>query len=361
MNKPAKETYGALIERIGKILEEGRRQVAYAVNYHMVISYWEIGRYIVEFEQHGESRAIYGEELLEKLSKDLTLKYGKGMNRSNLTYMRQCYLEYEKVQTVSGKFILQQRNTKSVTVSHKLDQKSETVSHILSWSHYYEFLKIQDRSERAFYEKQCFAESWSVRELRRQINSGLYFRIALSRDKAKIIELSKNGHKQSKPEDIIKSPYVFEFLGLPEKDLYLESDLEKALVDKLQDFLLELGKGFAFMGRQYRITLANKHYRVDLVFYHRILKCFVLIDLKRGEVNHQDIGQMNMYLNYFEKEQNVEGDNKPVGVVLAATKDDILVEYAMGNLNSQIFISTYQLYLPDKDELKRELVKILDR
>lgn len=361
MNKPAKETYSVLIDRIGNILQEGRKQVAYAVNYHMVISYWEIGRYIVEFEQHGESRAVYGKELMEKLSKDLSVRYGKGMSRSNLIYMRQCFLEYEKVQTVSGIFILCQRDQKRETLSHEFPEKRETLSHILSWSHYFELLKIQDKQERAFYEKQCVVDKWSVRELKRQVKSGLYYRIALSKNKEEVLNLSQKGAEFSKPEDVIKSPYVFEFLDLPEKELYLESDLEKALVDKLQDFLLELGKGFAFIGRQYRITLANKHYRVDLVFYHRILKCFVLIDLKRGEVNHQDIGQMNMYLNYFENEQNVEGDNKPVGVVLAATKDDILVEYATGNLNSQIFISTYQLYLPDKDELKRELVKILDR
>ena len=349
MNKPAKPSYHSLIRQIGETLAEGRRQVAYAVNYHMVLAYWEIGRYIVEFEQKGEARADYGKELLEKLSKDLSERYGKGMSRSNLIYMRQCFIEYEKLQTVSGIFILCQR-----------DQKRETVSHILTWSHYFELLKIQDKNERAFYEKECISEKWSVRVLKRQIRSGLYYRLALSRDKQAIIDLSQKGIEHTKPEDIIKSPYVFEFLNLPEKNLYLESDLEKALGDKLQDFLLELGKGFAFIGRQHRISLANKHFYVDLVFYHRILKCFVLFDLKRGEAAHQDIGQMNMYLNYFEKEQNVVGDNKPVGVVLAATKDDILVEYATGNLSSQIFISTCHFYLPEKDERKHEMVKVLD-
>ncbi len=318
MNKPAKPSYHSLIRQIGETLAEGRRQVAYAVNYHMVLAYWEIGRYIVEFEQKGESRADYGKELLEKLSKDLSERYGKGMSRSNLIYMRQCFIEYEKIQTVSGIFILCQR-----------DQKCETVSHILTWSHYFELLKIQDKNERAFYEKECISEKWSVRVLKRPIRSGLYYRLALSRDKQAIIDLSQKGIEHTKPEDIIKSP-------------------------------LELGTGFAFIGPQHRISLANKHFYVDLVFYHRILKCFVLFNLKRGEAAHQDIGQMNMYLNYFEKEQNVKGDSKPVGVVLAATKDDILVEYATGNLSSQIFISTYQFYLPEKDELKRELVKILD-
>ncbi len=359
MSKPEIHAYNELVSRIGLIMEHGREAAFHAVNYHLVITYWEIGRYIVEFEQRGEIRAEYGKELMIRLSKDLTLRFGKGMSRSNLTYMRQFFLEYEKIQLSSGKFIIHPRDEKSETVSHISSVKGETVSDVLNWSHYFELLKIQSPMERSFYEKQCLQEKWSIRELKRQVRSGLFLRLALSKDKSGVLELSKHGHAVRFPGDVVKDPYVFEFLNLPEKELYRESDLEQALIDRLQHFLLELGKGFAFIGRQYRITLGNTHYRVDLVFYHRILKCFVLIELKLGEATHQDIGQMNLYLNYFEREESVEGDGKPVGIVLAASKDNILVEYATGNLNAQLFVSTYKLYLPDAEELRAQLTKIL--
>jgi predicted nuclease of restriction endonuclease-like (RecB) superfamily len=360
MNKPA-NTYHQLIESIDQLLKQGRQQAAIAVNCHIVHTYWEIGRYIVEYEQKGEIKSKYGSKLLDYLSKDLTLKVGKGLSRSNLIYIRKLFLVYEKVQTVSGQLTLIQRDVIGETVSHQLKQISETVFHQLSWSHYFELLKINDKLERSFYEKQCIIEKWSVRELKRQINSALFQRLALSKDKEGILELAKKGQVVNSVNDLIKDPYIFEFLNLPEKGLYSESDLEKALLDKLQNFLMELGKGFTFVGRQYRITISNKHHRVDLVFYHRLLKCFVLIDLKLGEVNHQDVGQMNLYLNYFEKEENIEGENQPVGIILSALKDDILVEYALGNISSQMFISTYQLYLPDKKLLKEKLQILLDK
>ena len=384
MNKSA-NTYNQLIDSIDKLVQQGRQQAAIAINYHIVFTYWEIGKYIVEYEQHGKAKAEYGSGLLIKLSKDLSNRYGKGFSKSNIFNFRKLFLGFEKFQTVSGQFILEQREEISKIpnmqqTSNKYNKKFQTLSgkfenseilsnkflkntktlYLLNWSHYCELLKINDKLERSFYEKQCGNEKWSVRELKRQINSALFQRLALSKDKEGILDLAKKGQVLNSANDLIKDPYIFEFLNLPEQSLYSESDLEKALLDKLQNFLLELGKGFTFVGRQYRITISNKHYRVDLVFYHRILKCFVLIDLKLGEVNHQDIGQMNLYLNYFEKEENVEGENQPAGIILSALKDDILVEYALGNISSQMFVSTYQLYLPDKKLLKEKLRMLLE-
>jgi len=325
--------YQNLIEQIGDLLHKGREQAAKAVNTLLVQTYWQIGRYIVDFEQGGKAKAEYGSELLDKLSKDLTLAYGKGFSRSNLTYMRKFYLSFPK---------------------------SETLSHKLSWSHYFEILKAEDKLEINFYTKQCEKDNWSVRELKRQMKSMLFHRLALSKDKQGILELSQKGLEIQQPKDIIKDPYVLEFLDIPQQYQYLESELEAKLIQNLQSFLLELGKGFAFIGRQYRISIGGRHFFVDLVFYHRILKCFVLIDLKRGEIEHQDIGQMNLYLNYFRKEENTEGDNEPIGIVLGAYKDQILIEYAIENISNQLFVSKYQLYLPDKQKLAAELNKLLE-
>lgn len=330
---PEQNNYKALKEQIGALLAEGRRRAAQSVNTVLVQTYWQIGRHIVEFEQGGSNKAAYGAELINRLAKDLTLEYGKGFSRSNLFQIRQFYLCFPKVQTLSGQ---------------------------LSWSHYSELLKADDELERSFYLKQCEKENWSVRELKRQMKSMLFHRLALSKDKAGVLSLSKEGSTVAAPEDIVKDPYVFEFLGIPRRHQYLEGELEKRLIDNLEQFLLELGKGFAFIGRQYKITLSNRHFFVDLVFYHRILKCFVLIDLKRGEVGHHDIGQMNLYLNYFAKEENVEGDNPPVGIVLGAYKDHVLVEYALASISNQLFVSKYQLYLPEKRQLQQELQKLLE-
>lgn len=329
-----KADYSSLINDIGSLIREGRKKAIQAVNTSLVSTYWHIGRRIVTFEQKGNEKAVYGSKLLKRLSKDLKAAYGKGFSISNVYLMRLLYIKYEKFQTLSGK---------------------------LSWSHYAELLAITDELARSFYEKQCIKESWSVRELKRQRNSGLFERLALSKDKTGILELAQSGQVIETGKDLIKDPYVFEFLNIPEDHKYTERELETRLIDNLEQFLLELGKGFAFVGRQYRITLNNTHYYVDLVFYHRILKCFVLIDLKIGKVNHMDVGQMNLYLNYFKNEESVEDDNDPVGIILAADKDNIFVEYATGSISNQVFVSRYQIYLPDRDELERELKFLLDR
>ena len=248
--------------------------------------------------------------------------------------MRQFYLKYPKFQSVTGK---------------------------LTWTHYAEILGVSDDHARCFYEKQAINENWSVRELKRQIESSLFERLALSKDKAGVLQLSKEGLSISEAKDIVKDPYILEFLQIPEEPRMSESKLEQRIIDNLQIFLLELGKGFSFVGRQYRITLDNDHYYVDLVFYHRILKCFVLIDLKTKHVKHQDIGQMNMYLNYFKIEENTEGDNPPIGIVLGANKNDILVEYAIGGISNKIFVSKYQLYLPDRRVLEEKVKEIMTK
>jgi predicted nuclease of restriction endonuclease-like (RecB) superfamily len=227
------------------------------------------------------------------------------------------------------------------------------VSEKLSWSHICELITIDDELERSFYEKECIASRWNVRSLRRQMDSALYLRLAASKDKENILQLSQKGISIQKPEDIIKDTYILEFLGLPEKQRYSEQDLEQRLIDNLQTFLLELGKGFTFVGRQYPLSINNHHYYIDLVFYHRILKCFVLIDLKKNAVRHKDIGQMNMYMGYFAKEENSFDDNPPIGIILTRTKDELMVEYATYGMDSQLFVSKYELYLPNKEELKR--------
>ncbi|OHE00535.1 MAG: hypothetical protein A2W82_07015 [Sulfurimonas sp. RIFCSPLOWO2_12_36_12] len=328
------KNYTQLVGQIGNLLSIGREKAACSVNSILVQTYWEIGRYIVEFEQNGNEKAEYGTALFERLSKDLTIAYGKGFGRSNLLYMRKLYLTFQ----ISG-----------------------TLSHKLTWSHYYEILKADSELEIGFYTKQTEKEKWSVRELKRQMKSMLFHRLALSTDKEDVLRLASEGHEIEQPEDLIKDPFVLEFLNIPEQYQYLESDLEERLISNLQQFLLELGKGFAFIGRQYRMSIGGKHFRVDLLFYHRILKCFVLIDLKRGEIDHQDVGQMNLYLNYFKKEEATEGDNEPVGIILGAYKNHILVEYATDSIENKILLAKYQLYLPNKKQLEYALNRIIEK
>ena len=330
--KEETKNYAFLISSVGVLLKDARKKVYSQINQILVQTYWEIGRNIVEFEQRGKERADYGSKLLDKLSVDLKLNYGKGFSRSNIIYMRLLYIKYPK---------------------------SETLSHQLSWSHYFELLKIENDLERSFYEKQCISDRWSVRELRRQKNSALFERIALSRDKKSILQLSNGGHIVETAEDLVKDPYVLEFLGVSDNHKYSEKELEQGIIDNLQKFLLELGKGFTFVSRQFRMTLGNKHYFADLVFYHRILKCFVLIDLKIREVTHADIGQMNMYLNYFKKEEMTPEDKEPIGIILTKEKEKIVVDYALGGISNKLFVSKYKVYLPSKEELQMELKKLL--
>jgi len=326
------EIYQKLVDSIGFTIESARQRAIQTVNNELLKANWEIGKYIVEYEQHGNEKAEYGSSLLTNLSKDLKSRFGKGFSKSNIYLMRQFYLKYQIFQSVTGK---------------------------LTWTHYAELLGVSNDFARGFYEKQAVNDNWSVRELKRQISSSLFERLALSQDKSGVLKLSEKGLIVSAPKDIIKDPYVLEFLQIPEEYRMTENKLEQKIIDNLQTFLLELGKGFSFVGRQYRITLDNDHYYVDLVFYHRILKCFVLIDLKSKNVKHQDIGQMNMYLNYFRSEENTEGDNPPIGIVLGADKNEILVEYAIGGISNNIFVSKYQIYLPDRKILEQKVKEIM--
>ncbi|MEN9523487.1 MAG: hypothetical protein RL065_1864 [Bacteroidota bacterium] len=326
--KITKSTYNKLIKNIGESIFEAKAHAAIAINTQLVKVNWEIGRHVIEFEQHGSERAEYGSDLLATLSKDLTTAYGKGFSRRNLLDMRRFYLAYPKWQTVSAK---------------------------LSWSHYIELVGISDDKTRKFYEQKSINENLSKRELEREIDSSLYERMQLSKNKKAVIAQLKKKKEIIHPHDIIKDPYVLDFLNIPQSTKVTEKQLEQKLIDNLQSFLLELGKGFAFVARQHKISIRNKHFYVDLVFYHRILKCFVLIDLKTRRVRHNDIGQMNLYLNYFNKEQNVEDDNAPIGIILSAEKDEVLVEYATGSISNKIFVSEYQLYLPDKATLQKQL------
>jgi predicted nuclease of restriction endonuclease-like (RecB) superfamily len=325
------QDYLALLGQISAVYKTGQQRALQAVNAVLTETYWQIGRDIVEFEQGGQRRADYGKGLLEQLSRDLTLHHGKGFSRSNLIRMRQFYLVYPK---------------------------GATLSHFLNWSHWVELLKIDDGTERSFYEQQTILEKWSVRELQRQKKAALFLRLAAGKNREEILKLATQGQIVEQPTDILRDPYIFEFLKISEPYFVSETDLETRLCDYLQPFLLELGKGFTFVGRQYRITVNNTHYRVGLVFYHRILRCFVLIDLKVNEVEHHDIGQMNLYLGYFAAEENIEGDNPPIGIILTRGKDELLVEYATYQMNSQLFVQKYQLYLPNQEELRRELSQI---
>ncbi|MFZ4799254.1 MAG: PDDEXK nuclease domain-containing protein [Bacteroidia bacterium] len=326
--------YQLLIDKVGTTYQSAKSNIISAVNTEMLFAYWQIGKDIIEFEQGGKLKAVYGMQLLENLAKDLSLNYGKGFSRSNLNYMRLLY----------DKFPI-----------------CETLSHKLTWSHYCELLKVEENLAREFYEKQAIAENWTIRELRRQKKTGLFHRIAIGKDKGKVLELSKKGQLILSEEDFIKNPHVFEFMNFPENYEYTENDIEKAIINNLQQFLLELGKGFAFIGRQQRITLNNRHYFVDLVFYHVKLKCYVLIDLKIGGVEHEHIGQMKLYLGYYEKEVNDISDNEPIGLILSEEKDDIMVEYAMLKDTSKLIVSKYQLYLPDLEQLRNKVREIIEK
>ena len=322
-----------LIDNISMAINDARRKVASHINATMTKAYWQIGKYIVEYEQGGQAKVAYGTSTLTELSHQLTARFGRGFSRPNLVNMRRFYLTYPNCQTVSDN---------------------------LTWSHIGELIKIDDNLERGFYEKECIAQKWDVRTLRRQMSSALYLQLAASKDKEGVLALAKEGITVQNPEDVVRDSYTLEFLGIQEDYRYSETLLEQRIIDNLQMFLLEMGKGFTFVKRQYPISVNNRHYHCDLVFYHRILRCFVLIDLKRDGVQHEDIGQMNMYLGYFAKEENQPDDNPPIGIILSHYKDDLMVEYATYGLNTNLFVSKYELYLPDTERLRQIVGRIVE-
>jgi len=316
----------SFIEQVKQLLWEAQKGVVRSVNTIMVQTYFELGKRIVEHEQLGNEQSNYGEYILDRLSKDLSKEFGKGYSKRNLELIRKFYLTY--------------RIAKS------------PISQSISWTHYLHLMRISNVEERTFYELETVANNWSVRELNRQINSSLFERLSMSKDKKAVLKLAEKGQILEAPSDLIKDPYVLEFLNLPESHVYSETELEQALINKLEHFLLELGKGFTFVGRQVRFTFEEEHYRVDLVFYNRLLKCFVLIDLKIGKLKHQDIGQMQMYVNYYDRFVKLDDENKTIGIILCKDKKDTLVEITLPENNKQIFASKYELILPSKAQLK---------
>lgn len=317
-----------IYEEIRGLLKSARENIVSTINSTMAKTYFLIGKRIVEEEQNGEKRAEYGKKLIKELSKKLTKEFGKGFSERNLEQMRKFYLAYSIPQTLSAEFRL-------------------------SWSHYLILMRMENLDERNFYEIEAVENNWSLRELRRQIDSALYERLVLSRDKEKVKSLALKGQIIEKPEDVVKDPYILEFLGLEEQNSYSENRLETEIINNLEKFLLELGKGFTFVGRQVRFTFDEKHFRVDLVFYNRLLKCFVLIDLKIGEVTHQDLGQMQMYVNYYDRYVKLDDENKTIGIIICRDKNDTLVKMTLPEDNQQIFASRYMTVLPSKEEFKK--------
>lgn len=345
MNTPLDKTKREFLVGIADLLENARKTVKAHVNLTMVYTYYEIGRRIVVEEQKGADRAEYGKKLLKELSAFLTAEFGKGFSVGNLKNIRQFYKVYSEDQI--GETVLSQfEDLPTVSTGRRF---------YLSWSHYLKLMRISNIDERHFYEIESVKNDWSLSELQRQFDSALYERLALSKNQEAVKKLSESGQIIEKPADAIKDPYVLEFLGLPEEASYSETDLERKIIDNLQTFLLELGTGFTFVGRQVRFTFDEKHFRVDLVFFNRILRCFVLFDLKIGELKHQDIGQMQMYVHYYDRRVKLPDENPTIGVILCKDKDESIVELTLPENNTQIFASRFETVLPDKDALKRLL------
>jgi predicted nuclease of restriction endonuclease-like (RecB) superfamily len=347
-----------LYDRIREILESARAGVARLVNTAQVVANWLIGRELVEEEQKGSKRADYGKKLIATLSAQITTEFGKGYSVNNLEHFRDFYLTYPELLSRSISHALRGKSFLPDVLS-SADKESWTPERLnpnLSWTHYRTLLRIDKAEARVFYEIEALKNNWSARELERQINSLLYERLALSKDKKGLMRLATKGQEILQPGDVFKDPVVIEFLGLPESPRLVESRLEQALIDNLQSFLLELGKGFAFVARQQRLTLDGDHFYVDLVFYHTVLKCYVLIDLKVGKLTHQDLGQLQLYVNYFDRERRTDGDNPTLGLILCTNKNDAVVQYTLGEeQKKQIFTSRYKLHLPTEAELKAEI------
>lgn len=327
----------SVVSEIKELIATSRKTVAVQVNKELLSTYWKIGEIIVKYEQDDRLRAAYGDKTLKQLSKQLTKELGRGFSISNLQYMRRFYQEYQIQQTVSVN---------------------------LSWSHYCELLSISDKDKRSFYEKECVNSGWSIRELRRQIESSLFERLLLSNgdvNKETVLKLANEGIDYTKPEEMIKDPYVFEFLGLPEDKPMMESDLEEALVRQIEKFLLELGRGFMFVGTQQRVPVGNINRYVDMVFYNKILRSYVLIELKTVKLMPEAVGQLNMYLNYYAAEVNDPDDNPPIGIILCTDKDSVDAEYALGGISNKIFASRYVTYLPDKEQLIQQVENVVNK
>lgn len=349
----------ALFERISAIIEQGRRHVVTAANIAEVYTKYGVGRYIVEDEQEGKHRAQYGKQVMKAISFRLTERFGKGWSVDTLEKCRTFYYVYSISATPSRnsmeqskeKTVKQSTDIISATVLRKLENE---ISFSLSWSHYLILMRIENAEARSFYEIECAQQQWSVRQLSRQVGSSLYERLALSRDKDEVMRLAKEGQTIEKPTDIIKDPLTLEFLGLKPDVTYTETKLENAIINKMQQFLLELGKGFLFEARQKRFTFDEEHFYVDLVFYNRLLQCYVLIDLKANKLTHQDLGQMQMYVNYYDRYVRQEFEKPTIGILLCERKNDALVELTLPK-DANIYATQYQLYLPDKALLQAKV------
>ncbi|MBL7727441.1 MAG: DUF1016 family protein [Dinghuibacter sp.] len=354
----------ALFNNIRQLVHSARNELSRIINATLVDTCFHVGRLIVEHEQNGSTRAGYAAQTLQRLSFLLTKEFGRGYSVDNLEHMRKFYIAY---QGYYKKNVGKGKNTTKQLRPHAPKQKSETVSRKLAapvktqvsspfrlnWSHYVFLLRIDNKEERSFYEIEAANENWSLRELKRNYETALYERLALSRDKAKVKELSRKGHVIHQPADMVKDPYVLEFLGLPEQEVWTENDFETAIINKIEEFLREMGKGFLFVARQHRIPVEEDEHRIDLVFYHRILRCFVLIDLKMGNLTAQDIGQMQLYVGYYDSEVRAKGENPTIGIVLCKNKKESIVKYTLPKNNKQIFASRYKMYLPDKNDFQQ--------
>lgn len=348
----------ALFERISALIEESRKRVATAVNIAEVYTKYEIGRHIVEDEQEGKARAAYGKQVLPILSQKLTDKFGSGWSLETLKSARKFYSVYAPQAIQSTALTKSDKKTGKTNLVNSVDQiqiaPAEPHKFVLSWSHYLVLMRIKDDGARSFYEVECAKQNWGVRWLQRQVGSSLYERIALSSDRDKVVRMAKEGEIIEKPADIIKNPVTLEFLGLKPDAAYSETKLENAIIDKMQTFLLEIGKGFLFEARQKRFTFDEDNFYVDLVFYNRLLQCYVLIDLKVDKLTHQDLGQMQMYVNYYDRYKKQDFEKPTVGILLCKDKNDSLVELTLPK-DSNVYAAQYELYLPDKQELQAKL------
>jgi len=354
--------FTSLYQKSKKLIDNARSNMGQMANTITVITSFWLGRYIVEQEQQGQERAKYGSKIIDSLSAYLTKEYGRGFSRSNVAGMRQFYMVYkdrenEIIQSTIGQF--GQRSEIIQSGIGQLDMTYARLPFKLSWTYYQILMRIEDKDERDFYEKEAIRSGWNVSTLKRQYHSSLYERLALSRNKDDVLRLANEGAIPQKPEDILHTPYVLEFAGLEDKASYHESDLESAVIDKMQKFLLELGKGFLYEQRQKRFSFHDKNFYVDLILYNRLLRCYVLIDFKADELTHQDLGQMQMYVNYYDRYERIEGENPTIGILLCKKSDEALVDLTLPE-DANIYAKEYELYLPDKKTLQRKLKEWLD-